>query len=44
MTTGDNIFGFTRSYSGLVAVEWIAVAVFAILYCIDLILAVRHLV
>lgn len=42
MNTGDNIFGFTKSYFGMVAFEWIAVAIFALLYCADLILALHH--
>lgn len=43
MTTGDSIFGFTKSYSGLVAVEWLAVVGFVVLYCADVILALHHL-
>jgi hypothetical protein len=43
MTTGDSIFGFTKSYLGLVAVEWIALAAFVILFCADVILALHHL-
>jgi len=37
------IFGFTKSYSGMVAVEWLALAGFVALYCVDVLLALHHL-
>jgi hypothetical protein len=43
MTLGDSIFSFTKSYLGMAAVEWIALVGFALLYCVDLILALHHL-
>jgi hypothetical protein len=43
MRIDPNIFGFTRTYFGMAAVEWLALAGFVALYCADVVLALHHL-
>jgi hypothetical protein len=43
MTPNQSIFGLTKSYFGMVAVEWLALVGFVILFCADVILALHHL-
>ena len=43
MTPNRSIFSFTKSYFGMVALEWIALAVVVILYFTSMIVAVHHL-
>lgn len=43
MTTNQSIFSFTKSYFGMVALEWLALAAVVILYCTGAIMALHHL-